>query len=144
MASHSIQRIRCGSFHHADVSSTTHGFLSCISLIFASCCSVGFSVTLPGSEDAVQCSAATGAAISSSPFLLPITNGKCVDGSGLTFNFTQVEDLAIKLDVENAQGVQATHTSEPDSVSFIQTGSTPLDTMTAYTGSADFDLSVVA
>ncbi|KAK9421552.1 hypothetical protein SUNI508_05482 [Seiridium unicorne] len=87
--------------------------------------------------------AVTNALLSSSPSLLYITDGKCVEESGLSFNFTQVADFAIKLDVQNAQGVRATHTSDTNSVSFISTGPTPLDTETAYTGPHDFDLVVV-
>ncbi|KAH8201332.1 hypothetical protein TruAng_004500 [Truncatella angustata] len=100
---------------------------------------ITFSVELPGSEGPVECSTGGSAALSSTPFLLPV-NGTCVEGSGLSFNFTQVEDFAIKLQVNNEEGVQATHTSDPNSVKFVSTGSTPLDTMTAYVGPQDYDL----
>ncbi|KAK6066488.1 hypothetical protein SCUP234_03994 [Seiridium cupressi] len=104
---------------------------------------VSFSVAVPGSAEPAQCSAVTNALLSSSPSLLYITDGKCVEELGLSFNFTQVADFAIKLDVQNAQGVRATHTSDTNSVSFISSGPTPLDTETAYTGPHDFDLVVV-
>jgi hypothetical protein len=95
---------------------------------------------MPGTDAPIQCSNGTGAALSATPFLLPVTNGKCGDGSNLSFNFTQVENYAIKLDVQNAAGIQATHTSDANLVQFVQTGPTPLDTMTAYVGPQDFGL----
>jgi hypothetical protein len=97
-------------------------------------------VTLPGNDTAVLCSAGTGAAIASTPYLVPVTDAQCITGSGLNFTFQQVDDYAIELSVENGEGLVATYTSPTDVVTVISTGSTPLDTETAYIGPQSFAL----
>jgi hypothetical protein len=102
-------------------------------------------VTPPGATAAVSCANATGAALSSTPFRLPVTGGKCAAGSGFSFNFRQVQDDAVTLEVVPADGgPTATYTSGTGEVETVSTGSTPLDTATLYTGPQAFNLTVAA
>ncbi|ETS76237.1 hypothetical protein PFICI_11624 [Pestalotiopsis fici W106-1] len=102
---------------------------------------VSFNVQI-GSEDPTTCSGVGSGVTSSEPYLLPLS-GSCVAGSGMTFNFTQVEDQAIRLDViKTSDGVQTvqTYTSNTGAVQFVSTGDNPLDTSTSYTGPQGFAL----
>lgn len=88
----------------------------------------------------MTCSNATGAAVSSSPYLVPV-EGSCAPDSGFDFSFRQLKEGAVELSVlETASGRKATHTSDKNSVSTTETGPTPFDTITQYTGPSDFDL----
>lgn len=91
----------------------------------------------------MACSNATGAVLSSTPYLIAVNGGRCgADGSGLSFNFEQVEDQAIRLEVAQEGGATATYAGPTGQVAVVTTGSTPLDTATVYSGPADFNLTV--
>ncbi|KAI1880270.1 hypothetical protein JX265_001891 [Neoarthrinium moseri] len=102
---------------------------------------ITFSVTVPGIDAPIPCSNATGAAISSSPFLLPVQGGTC-SKQDFSFNFRQVENAAIELEVKREAGPTATYNSPSDVVQYVTTGSTPLDTGIAYVGAQDFGLRI--
>ncbi|KAF7535236.1 hypothetical protein G7054_g5568 [Neopestalotiopsis clavispora] len=98
-----------------------------------------------GSADPVNCGGVGNGVLSSAPTFLPIS-GKCgEDDSGLTFNFSQIENFAIKLDVTQklsnvTEAVTRTYTSDTGVVQYVSTGDSPLDTSTSYTGPQDFTL----
>lgn len=88
----------------------------------------------------MTCSNATGAAVSSSPYLVPV-EGKCAPDSGFDFSFRQLKEGAVELSVrEIASERKATYTSDKDSVSTTKTGPNPMDTQTSYTGPSEFVL----
>ncbi|KAF3013730.1 hypothetical protein E8E14_006377 [Neopestalotiopsis sp. 37M] len=97
------------------------------------------------SADPVNCGGVGNGVLSSAPTFLPIS-GKCgEDDSGLTFNFSQIENFAIKLDVTQklsnvTEAVTRTYTSDAGVVQYVSTGDSPLDTSTSYTGPQDFTL----
>jgi hypothetical protein len=90
----------------------------------------------------VLCSDGRGALLSSTAALDPVINAPCVAGSGFNFTLQQIADYAVELSVEDPNGLVATYTSGTNEVSVISTGSSPLDTETAYTGPSSFDLVV--
>ncbi|RYP89816.1 hypothetical protein DL770_004027 [Monosporascus sp. CRB-9-2] len=99
-----------------------------------------FNLVRPAANQTIPCSNVTGAALSSTPFLVPVPDGKCLEGSGFRFSFRQIEDYAVKLTVRDAEGATATYTSGPGAVTTSSTGSGPHDTTTAYVGPTEFEL----
>ena len=88
----------------------------------------------------MTCSNATGAAISTGPYLVPV-DGKCAPDSGFDFSFRQLEEGAVELSVRQIEtDVKASFTSDKDSVSTTKTGPNPMDTQTSYTGPSEFVL----
>lgn len=92
-----------------------------------------------GSGSPATCSGLGSAGLSSGAYLFPV-NGTCDDGS-VSFEFSQVEDQAIKLDVL-AGNIPRSHTSDPGVVEESSTGDSPFDTTTSYTGPQDFTLDI--
>ncbi|RYP49931.1 hypothetical protein DL768_004467 [Monosporascus sp. mg162] len=99
-----------------------------------------FNLVRPAANQTIPCSNVTGAALSSTPFLVPVPDGKCLAGSGFGFSLRQVEHYAVELTVRDAQGTTATYTSGPGTVTTSSTGSGPHDTTTAYVGPTEFEL----
>ncbi|RYP03646.1 hypothetical protein DL764_005025 [Monosporascus ibericus] len=99
-----------------------------------------FNLMRPAANQTIPCSNVTGAALSSTPFLVPVTDGKCLAGSGFSFSFRQVEDYAVELAVRDTEGDTATYTSGPGAVTTSSTGPGAHDTTTAYVGPTEFEL----
>ncbi|KAI1258137.1 hypothetical protein MGN70_001184 [Eutypa lata] len=95
----------------------------------------------PEATETITCSNATGAAISATPYLVPVVDGDCAPGSGFNFSFRQLQDYAVELSVKHAEsGRVATWTSGTESVTTTTTGDDPFDTLTSYVGPREFAL----
>ncbi|KAK7753154.1 hypothetical protein SLS62_004887 [Diatrype stigma] len=89
----------------------------------------------------ITCSNATGAALSATPYLVPVVDGDCAPGSGFNFSFRQLAGYAVELTVvQAASNRTATYTSGNDSVTTVKTGPGPFDTLTSYVGENQFAL----
>ncbi|KAK7935868.1 hypothetical protein PG985_001363 [Apiospora marii] len=103
-----------------------------------------FSVSRAPNGTEIICSNGSGATLSSTPYLTPIDDGKCEDGSGLSFSMHQVGEQAVELTVKESTdgGLSGTWTSEDKMVITMQSpgSNNPNGQITQYVGPADFEL----
>ncbi|KAK7966834.1 uncharacterized protein PG986_001111 [Apiospora aurea] len=103
-----------------------------------------FSVSRSANGTEIICSNGSGATLSSTPYLTPIADGQCEDGSGLGFSMHQVGEQAVELTVkETAEGGRSgTWTSDNEMVITMQSpgSNNPNGQITQYIGPTDFEL----
>lgn len=123
---------------------TTHHIQRRIVLTYPPTNSTSFYVSRAENGTEVICSNGSGATLSSTPYLTPIDDGKCQDGSGLSFSMHQVGEQAVELTVKDiAEGsLSGTWTSENKMVITMQSpgSNNPNGQITQYVGPADFEL----
>lgn len=106
--------------------------------------STSFHVSRASNGTEIICSNGSGATLSSTPYLTPIEDGKCEDGSGLSFSMHQVGEQAVELTVKDTAdgGLSGTWTSENKMVITMQSpgSNNPNGQITQYVGPADFEL----
>ncbi|KAK8002663.1 hypothetical protein PG990_000412 [Apiospora arundinis] len=103
-----------------------------------------FYVTREANGTAIVCSNGTGSTLSATPYLTPVDDGKCEDGSGLTFSMHQVAEQAVELTVKEISegGLSGTWKSGDKVVERFQSpgSNNPNGQITQYTGPSDFTL----
>lgn len=108
--------------------------------------STSFYVTQGENGTAIACTNGTGATLSATPYLTPVDDAQCADGSGLGFSMHQVSTEAVELTVKEraAGGLSGTWKSDDKVVERIQSpgSNNPNGQITQYVGPADFELTM--